>query len=95
MSAQDTKRARVHPDLVDCLLELYCDWRTECSAVHATYDRFLQAPASTRDAAFEDYSAALDREGSAAERYAAQIRLVALHAGQTSSPRPPRTQATR
>lgn len=95
MSAQHTQRARVHPDLVDRLLELYCDWRTECSAVQDTYDRFLRASASIRDAAFEDYSAALDREGSAAERYAAQIRLVASRAGQTSSPRPPRTQATR
>ena len=71
----------VHPDPVDQLLELYCDWRTECSAVRAAYERFSSAPACERELAFRDYSAALDREGSVAGLYEAQVSLVASLAG--------------
>lgn len=66
----------VHPDLVDRLVELYCDWRTECGAVRASYDRFSSASTSERELAFAAYGAALDREGLAAEVYAAQLELI-------------------
>jgi hypothetical protein len=67
---------QIHPDLVDRLLELYCDWRTECAEVQAAYSRFSSAPASHRELAFASYTAALDREGLAADIYGAQIRLI-------------------
>ncbi len=66
----------IRPDLVDRLIELYCDWRTACWDVRAAYDRFLDAPAPDRAVAFAAYTAALDREESACESYAAQIRAI-------------------
>jgi hypothetical protein len=68
--------ARIRPDLVDRMMELYCDWRAECGEVQAAYERFLSASASDRALAFAAYTAALDRERSASEAYAAQIRLI-------------------
>lgn len=67
---------RIRPDLVDRMIELYCDWRTDCAEVQAAYERFSSAPASDRAVAFAAYTAALDREESACEAYAAQIRLI-------------------
>ena len=65
------------PDaLVDDLLDLYIDWRTESAAVHAAYERFSNASRSERQLAFAAYTAALDREGSAAGDYEAQIRRI-------------------
>jgi hypothetical protein len=61
-------------------MELYCDWRTECSLVQAAYDRFAEAEPDERTLALAAYGAALDREGSAADAYEAQIKLI------TSSP---------
>jgi hypothetical protein len=72
----NTMGAQVRPDLVDRMIEMYCDWRTECEAVQAAYDRFLDASSSDRAAAFAAYNAALDCEQSACEAYAAQIRVV-------------------
>jgi hypothetical protein len=69
---------QVHPDLVDRLLELYCDWRTECATVRASYERFADAPRESRDVAYAAYTSALDRERLAAEDYAAQVKLIAL-----------------
>ena len=66
----------IHRALVDRLIELYCDWRTECWQVRATYDRACDAPASDSAVAFAAYAAALDREQSACDAYAAQVRLV-------------------
>jgi hypothetical protein len=66
----------IRPDLVDRMIELYCDWRTACWDVRAAYDRFLEAPASDRAVAFAAYTAALDREQSACEAYAAQARAI-------------------
>lgn len=68
--------AQLGSDLVDLMMELYCDWRTECAEVQAAYDRFLQAAPSDRAGAFAAYTAALDREESACESYAAQVRLL-------------------
>ena len=58
------------------MIELYCDWRTNCAEVQAAYERFSIAPASDRGVAFAAYVAALDREHSACDAYAAQIRLI-------------------
>lgn len=67
---------RIRPDLVDRLMELYCDWRTGCAEVRAAYDRFLYASSPDRGAAFAAYTSALDREESACESYAEQVRLI-------------------
>jgi hypothetical protein len=66
----------IRPDLVDRMIELYCDWRTACWDVRAAYDRFLEAPASDRAVAFAAHTAALDREESACEAYAAQVQSI-------------------
>ena len=66
---------------VDRLIELYCDWRCECAHVRTTYARFAMAGASDRRRAFATYSAALDREGSAADAYQAQISAITSRAG--------------
>jgi hypothetical protein len=76
----------VRPDLVDRLIELYCDWRTACAEVQAAYDRFSDAPALERAVAFAAYEAALDREESACEFYASQIRLVEARCVDTALP---------
>jgi hypothetical protein len=68
--------ADIRPDLVDRMMELYCEWRSGCADVRAAYGRFLDASASDRAAAFAAYTAALDREQSACESYAEQVRLV-------------------
>ena len=66
----------IRPDLVDRLIELYCDWRTACWDVRAAYEWFLDAPAPDRTVAFAAYTAALDREESACESYAAHIQAI-------------------
>jgi hypothetical protein len=67
---------RVEGPQVDRMIDLYCDWRTACADVSAAYERFRLACASDRALAFAAYSAALDREQSACEDYAGQIRLI-------------------
>jgi hypothetical protein len=66
----------IRPDLVDRMIELYCDWRTACWDVRSAYERFLAAPAPDRAVSFAAYAAALDQEESACEAYAAQIRAI-------------------
>lgn len=72
-------RAR-EPQLVDALIDLYVEWRDECSAVQLTYERWCQAPKDDRAAAFGAYHAALDREERAGNIYAALIRRTTLAA---------------
>jgi hypothetical protein len=67
---------RVDELLVDRLIELYCDWRTSCGEVRDAYERFCQACAADRELAFAAYAAALDREQSACQDYAGQIRAI-------------------
>ena len=74
----------IRPELVDRMIELYCDWRTACWDVRAAYDRFLGAPASDRAVAFAAYLAALDREESACEFYAVQVRAIQSRYADTS-----------
>ena len=73
MAAMSTE---IRPDLVDRMIELYCDWRTACWDVRAAYERFVETPASDRAVAFAAYTAALDREESACDSYADQVRAI-------------------
>jgi hypothetical protein len=66
----------IRPDLIDTMMDIYCEWRTECKEVHAAYERLSRADASDRPAAYAVYVAALDREESACGAYAAFIRLL-------------------
>jgi len=82
--------AEIRPDLVDRMIELYCDWRTGCWDVRAAYERFLEAPAADRAVAFAAYMAALDREESTCEWYAAQVRAIqSRYAGAATRARRP------
>jgi hypothetical protein len=49
----------------------------ECLEVRAEYEQFTAAPAEERALAYAVYSAALDREESAAGEYARQLMRVA------------------
>ena len=69
----------IRPDLVDLMMDLYCDWRTECAQVQAAYERFSGAWPSDRALAFAGYTAALDREEAACEAYAEQLSLITSH----------------
>lgn len=68
--------AHISPDLIDRMIELYCDWRTDCAEVRAAYERFRHASRTDRAGAFAAYIAALDREQAACESYAEQVRLI-------------------
>ena len=78
MSTAYTVGIHVRRDVVDRLIELYCDWRTACAEVQAAYDRFLVASSFDRAMAFAAYSSALDREQCTSEAYGLQVRLVEL-----------------
>jgi hypothetical protein len=66
----------IRPELIDRMIELYCDWRTACWDARTAYEWFLDAPARDRAVAFAAYTAALDREESACESYAAHIQAI-------------------
>jgi hypothetical protein len=68
------------PELTDRLIELYCDWRMRCEEVRATYGRLNSARKEERPLVFAAFHAALDREGSAADAYAQQIRRLSAAA---------------
>jgi hypothetical protein len=68
------------PELTDQLIELYCDWRMRCEEVRSTYGRLDSAPRAERALVFAAFQAALDREGSAADAYAQQIRQLSAAA---------------
>jgi hypothetical protein len=65
------------PELVDRLIELYCDWRAACAEVRAAYAQITDASPQARAIAHAVYGAALDREESAANEYERQLRRVA------------------
>jgi hypothetical protein len=71
--------AQIRPELVDRMMDLYCDWRAESAAVQTAYERFRDAATADRTVAFAAYLAALDREESACASYAEQIRVVESH----------------
>jgi hypothetical protein len=68
--------SHIRPDLIDTMMDLYCEWRTECKEVEAAYQRVSGATASDRTAAYAAYTAALDREESACREYEAHIRMI-------------------
>ena len=68
-----TADAQVRPEVIDRLIELYCDWREECAGVHASYERFSRAAADDRALTFAAYTAALDREAAASRSYEKQL----------------------
>jgi hypothetical protein len=76
MTTGYTVGIHIRRDVVDRLIELYCDWRTVCAEVQSAWERFLAASSPEQAVAFAAYCAALDREPSTCEAYAAQIRLV-------------------
>ena len=76
----------IRADLVDRMMELYCQWREECVRVQAAYEGFSSAVASDRKLAFAAYTAALDCERSASDAYAAQIRLISSRVARVVHP---------
>jgi hypothetical protein len=56
-------------ELLDALMDSYVQWRDESRAVAESYRDWHSAAAPHRDAAFDDYLAALDREEDAACDY--------------------------
>ncbi|HYB28183.1 MAG TPA: hypothetical protein VEF89_16325 [Solirubrobacteraceae bacterium] len=71
--------SQIRPDLIDTMMDLYCEWRTECKAVQAAWEWASRAAPCDRTAAFAAYTAALDREESACQAYAAHIRRITSH----------------
>jgi hypothetical protein len=71
--------SQIRADMIDTMMDLYCEWRTEAKEVQAAYERISWAEASDRVAAFAAYLAALDREESACRAYDAYIRLITSH----------------
>jgi hypothetical protein len=70
--------------LGDALIDLYVEWREECSAVQLAYERWRKAARDDCAAAFTAYSAALDREERASDVYAALIRQATPRAPQSA-----------
>lgn len=74
-----TVATEIRPDLIDKMMDLYCEWRTECKAVQAAYERIADVEPADRAAAFATYTAALDREEAACDAYAAHIWMISPH----------------
>jgi hypothetical protein len=72
-----SRRFRPHRDarlrrknaLIDEAIDRYVEWREECAAVYDAYANWTNAPMEEADLPFVAYSAALDREQSAAKVY--------------------------
>jgi hypothetical protein len=72
-----SRRFRPHRDsrskrknaLIDEAIDRYVEWREECAAVYDAYANWSSAPMDETDLPFAAYSAALDREQSAATVY--------------------------
>ena len=62
-------RLRRKNDLIDEAVERYVEWREECATVYDAYANWTSAPTEESDLPFAAYSAALDREQSAATVY--------------------------
>lgn len=71
--------SHIRPDLIDTMMDLYCEWRTECKQVQAAYEQIEHVKPSDRPTAHAAYIAALDREQSACNAYAAHIRVITSH----------------
>ena len=55
--------------LIDQAMERYVEWREECATVSDAYANWTNAPTDETDVPFAAYTAALDREQSAATVY--------------------------
>jgi hypothetical protein len=64
-------------ELADALIDLYVDWREECAAVRAAYQRWNDTAKDQRATAFAAYREALDREERASDVYAELVGRVA------------------
>jgi len=62
-------------EIIDAVMDGYVTWREESAAVRAAYESWRRAPSNERVVAFDDYSAALDREERAASEYRRLIEL--------------------
>jgi hypothetical protein len=71
-------------ETLDEFIDLYVYWREECAAVRASYERWCTGPAAERDAAYEAYRDALDREQLAAEHYQEVAEEIAVKLALTS-----------
>jgi len=67
---------------VDALIDSYVEWREECDAVEAAYERWVESERPGRDLSYAAYRASVDREEKAATVYElASIRLVGTAGG--------------
>lgn len=80
--AMRSQRRRV----VDQAMDAYAGWRDQCSAVELAYCHWTGAQGSDAAVWYTAYSAALDREERAAQRYARMIRRVGTLAGADLEP---------
>jgi hypothetical protein len=72
---QDPERSK--SELVDEAMECYVDWREECAAVESAYGRWSSASPEGAELPYAAYSAALDREQSAAGVYRRALERLA------------------
>jgi hypothetical protein len=75
MSRKRSSIASPFSDLVDSVLDGYVTWREKSAAVEAAYRSWRAAAPAERAVAFDDYSAALDREEHAASEYRRLVEL--------------------
>jgi predicted aminopeptidase len=68
------ERLRRKNALIDEAIDRYVEWREECAAVYDAYANWTDAPMEETDLPFAAYSAALDREQSAATVYGRALR---------------------
>jgi len=68
--------SHIPSEVIDDLMEIYCEWREECVWLGTAYDRWREVPAEDRDLAFAAYQAALDREEQASVVYAARVERI-------------------
>ena len=83
MKMPPVSRLQTSGGLADALVDLYVEWREECSSVQSAYEGWHRAPRDDNAAAFAAYNAALDREERASNVYAALVERV------SPSARPP------
>jgi hypothetical protein len=78
-SGEAATSVRVEPfsrqaDVVDAAVEAYVHWREECADARDAYLRWESAEKGDRVLAFSAYTAALDREETAASIYSEAMR---------------------
>jgi len=74
---EDRRQGQPRNELVSEAMERYVEWREACAAVESAYENWSSAPAGVAELPFVAYSAALDREQSAASVYRRALDLLA------------------